>query len=57
MARYNKPHKKQKLAKEGKHTDWMPIWCVAKIEGKNARTHPGRYTTIKRHWSRDDTDV
>lgn len=57
MARHNKPHKKQKLAKEGRQTSWMPIWVVAKIEGTNAQKHPGRYTAVKRHWSRDDTDV
>lgn len=57
MARYNKPHKKQKLAKAGRHTDNMPFWCLVRIEGKDARTHPAKYTGITRHWSRNDTDV
>jgi ribosomal protein L39E len=57
MARYNKPHKKQKLANEGKKTRWAPFWVVQKVEGPGARNHPGRFTTVKRHWSRDDTDV
>jgi len=55
MAKYKSPGKKQRLAKLGKQTKWAPFWTVPKIYGKGRRVHPGRHTTVKRHWKRIST--
>ena len=52
MATSKHPGKKQRLAKAGKRTKWAPFWTVPKMYGKNRRVHPGRHTSVKRHWKR-----
>ena len=47
--------KKLRLAKKKRQTRWAPFWTVPKIYGKGRRVHPGRHTTVKRHWRRTKT--
>ena len=54
-ARIKSPAKKNRLNKRRKQTRWAPFWTVAKIYGKNRRVHPGRHTSVKRHWRRVKT--
>lgn len=57
MARYTHPSRKQRLNKEGEHTKWAPFWTVPKKYGKGRRVHPGRHTSVKRHWRRTKTNA
>lgn len=53
MARVKHPSRKQRLVKKGEQTKWAPFWTVPKIYGKGRKVHPGRHTTVKRHWRRN----
>ena len=55
MSRNKTTGLKKRLGKRLKQTRWAPFWTVAKIYGKTRRIHPGRHTTIKRHWRRTKT--
>jgi len=57
MSRYLSLAKKLRLAKKNRRTRWAPFWTVPKIYGKGRSVHPGRHTTIKRHWRRTKTKV
>ena len=54
MATHKHPSRKLRYAKKGKQTVWAPFWTIPKIYGKGAMgsVHPGRHTTVKRHWKR-----
>ncbi len=52
MATAKHPSKKKRLAKAARQTKWAPFWTVPKIYGKGRRVHPGRHTSVKRHWRR-----
>ena len=54
----NKPSgKKIRLAKKGRQTKWAPFWTVPKIYGKGRKVHPGRHTSVKRNWRKNNTDA
>ncbi len=55
MARVKHLSKKLRLAKLGGQTRWAPFWTVFKIHGTGRKLHPGRHTTVKRHWRRTKT--
>jgi len=55
MARNKHLSRKLRLAKLGKQTSWAPFWTTEKIYGKGRRVHPGRHTTIKRNWRKNDS--
>jgi ribosomal protein L39E len=55
MAKYKNSNKKQRLAKLGRQTKWAPFWTVPKKYGKGRKVHPGRHTSVKRHWRRTKT--
>ncbi len=55
MARVKHLSKKLRLAKLGGQTRWAPFWTVFKIHGTGRKVHPGRHTTVKRHWRRTKT--
>lgn len=57
MARNKDLPRKLRLAKERQHTKWAPFWTVPKIYGKTRKVHPGRHTTVKRNWRRNQIDV
>ena len=55
MARFKHLSKKLRLNKLSRLTRWAPFWTVPKIYGKGRAVHPGRHTTIKRHWRKTKT--
>lgn len=55
MTRYIHPAKKARLAKKGRQTRWAPFWTIPKIYGPSKRIHPGRHTSVKRSWRRQNT--
>ena len=55
MAKFIHLSRKLRLIKKGKQTRWAPFWTVPKIYGLGRRVHPGRHTTVKRHWRRTGT--
>ncbi|MFT4344101.1 MAG: 50S ribosomal protein L39e [Candidatus Woesearchaeota archaeon] len=55
MARFKHLSKKLRLSRLGRLTKWAPFWTVPKIYGKGRVVHPGRHTTVKRHWRRTRT--
>ncbi len=57
MSRFIKLGKKLRLAKKGRQSRWAPFWVVPRILRSGRRVHPGRYTSVKRHWRRDKTKV
>ena len=57
MTRYKPKAKKLRLAKRGKQTHWAPIWIIPKINKGLKKTHPSRYTKVKRSWRKQRTKV
>lgn len=55
MARYKHLSRKLRLAKLSTRTRWAPFWTVFKKYGMGRKVHPGRLTTVKRHWRRTKT--
>ncbi len=57
MSTFKNLAKKLRLAKKGRQTRWAPFWIIPKIYRPGRRVHPGRHTTVKRNWRRDNTKV
>ena len=52
MAVFKSLARKLRLAKKGRQTRWAPFWSIPRMYGEGKKVHPGRHTSVKRHWRR-----
>lgn len=57
MAMYRHLSRKLRLGKRLRQTRWAPFWTIPKVYGQNKKIHPGRHTTVKRSWRRNNIKI